>query len=521
VHNTHVLNDYAITSWYTDGISITDITRPGNIISVGRYDTYPQGSGGGFSGCWGVYPFLPSGTIVASDINNGLIVLTPTYVRGCYLEGVVTDSISGLPLNNATVQVIGVTVPDEITGVNGAYATGTVTPGTVSVQVSRAGYQSKTVTNVVLINGQLTVVDVALNPLTAMTATGQVVNAITGDPVAGAQVQIYNGSSDNMVVTDVNGNFAIPAFFPDNYNVDAGKWGFQTYCTNSQAINTGTIPIIIQLQPGIYDDFTFDLGWTVTGASANEWERGEPDGTTTQGGSAANPEVDVTADCRDKAYVTDNGGGGAWDNDVDGGNTVLTSPVFDATGFLNPYVNYARWFYNGGNNGGGPADDTMTVKLSNGSTTVTLESIFPGSPNNSTWVNRNYEIGAFLMPTATMQLIVETADWGPVFNIVEGALDKFEVVEGPLSVAEPNSMQLYAYPNPYSDAIRITFDNAKLKGTAYLVITDLSGRIISEEKIDISKNYIDTGLNINAGTYLAQIVAADFNPSPLRITKIK
>src|SRR4030095_6207008 len=100
------------------------------------------------------------------------------------------------------------------------------------VTVTRAGYQSKTINNVVLVNGQLTIVDVALNPLTAMTATGQVIDAITGFPVAGVQVEIFNGASDNFVTSDAGGNFAIPAFFPDNYNVDAGKWGYVTYCSN-------------------------------------------------------------------------------------------------------------------------------------------------------------------------------------------------------------------------------------------------------------------------------------------------
>ncbi len=519
VHNTHVLNDYAVTSWYKDGVSITDITRPNNIISVGRYDTYTQGSGGGFAGDWGVYPFLPSGTIVASDIDNGLYVLTPTYVRGCYLEGVVTDSVSTLPLNNATVQIIGVTLPNEITGITGEYATGTPDSGTVSVTVTRAGYQSKTINNVVLVNGQLTTVDVALNPLTAMTATGQVINAVTGLPVPNAHVEIFNGASDNLVTTDASGNFAIPAFFPDNYNIDAGQWGYITYCSNSQPINTGTIPLIIQLQPGIYDDFTFDLGWTVSGVSGNEWERGVPDATFTNGGTAANPGVDVSTDCRDKAYVTDNGGGGAWDNDVDNGNTVLTSPAFDATGFLNPHVRYARWFYNGGNNGGGNADDTLTVKMTNGTVTVTLETLFPNSPNSSTWVNRDYEIGAFLAPSASMHFIIETADWGPVFNIVEGGLDKFEVVEGPVGIAEQfNGSSINVFPNPFNDEVRVTFDNTQ-PGSATLVISDVSGRIVSREPVNPSAGYADVGKNLVSGVYFVRLEKSGTLYSPVKICK--
>ncbi|MEY4111414.1 MAG: hypothetical protein RLZZ46_1770, partial [Bacteroidota bacterium] len=104
VHNTHILNDYAVTSWYTDGVVITDGHRPGNLVNVGWYDTSPL-TGDGFNGCWGVYPFLPSGNLVASDIEGGLYVLTPTYVRAAYLEGTVTDSICGDPLAGVTVTI--------------------------------------------------------------------------------------------------------------------------------------------------------------------------------------------------------------------------------------------------------------------------------------------------------------------------------------------------------------------------------------------------------------------------------
>lgn len=525
VHNTHILNDFAVTSWYKDGVSITDVSRPDNIVNVGSYDTFTQGSGNGFDGCWGVYPFLPSGTIVASDISNGLVVLTPTYVRGCYLEGVVTDSISGLPLNNATVQVVS-TALAPVTNLTGEYKTGTVTPGTVSIQVTRAGYVTKTINNIVLTNGQLTVVDVELAPLNAFTASGQVIDATTGAPVPNAKVQLWNGTSDNLITADANGNFAIPAFFPDNYNIDAGKWGYYTYCSNLQPINSGTIPLVIQLQPGIYDDFTFDLGWTVSGASGNSWERGEPVGTVTQGGpgggAVANPDVDVTNDCRDKCYVTDNGGGGAWDNDVDGGNTILTSPLFDATSFLNPDVKYSRWFYNGGNNGGGPADDTLTVKLTNGVTTVTLETLFPNSPNNSTWVNKTYSIGQFLAPTANMRLIVETADYGPVFNIVEGGLDRFEVTEGPVGFAESaGNTTLVAYPNPFSDKITVKFDNLPAGENALITVTDPTGRVVATMATDSRQNFVTFGEKLSQGIYIITMQSKDRVSAPLRIAKTK
>jgi choice-of-anchor B domain-containing protein len=106
VHNTHVRNDFAITSWYRDGITIVDASRRGNLITTGYYDCNTSLAGNGFNSIWGVYPFLPSGNLVCSDIEQGLFVLSPTYVRACYLEGLVTDSITGFPLANALVKFL-------------------------------------------------------------------------------------------------------------------------------------------------------------------------------------------------------------------------------------------------------------------------------------------------------------------------------------------------------------------------------------------------------------------------------
>jgi hypothetical protein len=49
---------------------------------IGFYDTYQGPAGNGYEGCWGVYPYLPSGNIIASDVNEGLFVLKLNYIVG-------------------------------------------------------------------------------------------------------------------------------------------------------------------------------------------------------------------------------------------------------------------------------------------------------------------------------------------------------------------------------------------------------------------------------------------------------
>jgi choice-of-anchor B domain-containing protein len=156
IHNTHVLKnnvgEFAVTSWYRDGIVVTDVTRPTNIVNVGWYDTYTAGGGSGFDGCWGVYPFLPSGRLVTSGRDNTLHVLTPTYKRACYYEGTVIDSITNLPISNATVIVPQKTVATDLSG---AFRTGSVDTSVI-ISAQKSGYVTKTFTKNLLRAGIVT-----------------------------------------------------------------------------------------------------------------------------------------------------------------------------------------------------------------------------------------------------------------------------------------------------------------------------------------------------------------------------
>ena len=78
-HNTHVIGNYLVTSYYRDGVTIIDASDPYNLLEVAYFDTSPQYEGEGFEGCWGAYPYLPSGLILATDRQNGLHILSTPY----------------------------------------------------------------------------------------------------------------------------------------------------------------------------------------------------------------------------------------------------------------------------------------------------------------------------------------------------------------------------------------------------------------------------------------------------------
>lgn len=80
VHNAFVKGDKAYVSWYTEGVRVLDLSNPSSPVEVASYDTWP-GTSGGYNGCWGVYPYLPSGIILANDISTGLYVLAESSLQ--------------------------------------------------------------------------------------------------------------------------------------------------------------------------------------------------------------------------------------------------------------------------------------------------------------------------------------------------------------------------------------------------------------------------------------------------------
>lgn len=159
-HNVHVKNDYLVTSFYTEGVIITDGHRPQNLIEVGNYDTY-DGANGSFNGVWGTFPFFESGLIIASDIGTGLYIFEPEYKRASYLEGIVTDSTSGEPIDQVSIKILSSDPNAEMSNISGAYKTGQVTTGAFIAEYTKFGYFPKQVA-INLESGEVTLMNVEL-----------------------------------------------------------------------------------------------------------------------------------------------------------------------------------------------------------------------------------------------------------------------------------------------------------------------------------------------------------------------
>jgi choice-of-anchor B domain-containing protein len=206
-HNVHFHNNFLVNSYYTAGLQILDVSQPGLMIETGFYDTSPT-NGNGFSGCWGAYPYLPSGNILATDRQQGLFVLSSNYSRGCYFNATVIDSVSRQNIIIANVEVL---TTDMIgtTNIFGNFRAGQAQGGTFQVVVAKAGYETDTfsisLTNGVLLNKQF-----ALLPFGISRSEQELLNNISIYPNPAqslVKVDGFLGSGKNLKwsLTDLRG----------------------------------------------------------------------------------------------------------------------------------------------------------------------------------------------------------------------------------------------------------------------------------------------------------------------------
>jgi choice-of-anchor B domain-containing protein len=74
-HNGYTIGDKYYMSNYRRGLTILDISNPNSITEHAFLDTYLADNDADFNGAWGVYPFLPSGNLLISDIERGLVIV--------------------------------------------------------------------------------------------------------------------------------------------------------------------------------------------------------------------------------------------------------------------------------------------------------------------------------------------------------------------------------------------------------------------------------------------------------------
>ncbi len=177
-------------------------------------------------------------------------------------------------------------------------------------------------------------------------------------------------------------------------------------------------------------DLESSQGFTVSAAddtaTLGVWIQVDPHG------SAAAPEDDHTP-AGTQCFVTGQGlpGGATAFNDVDGGKTTLFSPLFDVSGFDEPWIGYWRWYSNDA--GPAPHEDVFTVDASGdgGQSWVNVEIVGPtGVETSGGWFYHDFRVADLVTPSASVQLRFVAADLSSD-SVVEAAVDDLVVTDCP------------------------------------------------------------------------------------------
>ncbi|MEM9547290.1 MAG: choice-of-anchor B family protein [Bacteroidota bacterium] len=502
-HNTHYFDGFLVTSWYTDGLVIVDANKPDNLVKVAAYDTETVFTED-FEGCWGAYPYLPSGLILASDINHGLFVFQPKrqdgengYQRACYLEGTVTDANTGASISNATISILSTNPNEENTGLSGRYRTGQITPGTFGVEFRHPLYDTETRTATIE-SGEVTILDMQMKNYEI---TGTVKNE-NGDPIEGATILIENTNEDvNVVIlSDEEGNWSTRIKRGVIYTIYAAQWGYKGSFTLLNFVPGNTVDFI--LEEGYEDDFFADLGWSVSGnATDGVWEIAKPN-FIFGGGQTTQTSNDIQTDLGSTYYITGAGGNSIGGNDVDGGSTVLTSQPMDFTGYERIDFSYYLWFSNLPSTNNPDPNDFVTVSVTNGIDTIELTR---DDQNGSSWssiIETSVDISEMEF-NDNMRIIVFTADREPG-HIVEAGFDSFKAVGfKATNVIEQTNLGISISPNPTNNFIILRTKWA-WEGEKRIVIFDGMGKVVKEGELTNPTMQIELD-NLPSGLYTMQV----------------
>jgi choice-of-anchor B domain-containing protein len=373
-HNLYVKGHYIYASNYRSGLRIFDIQDPENPVEVAWMDTYPADDGLGYDGSWSNYPFFPSGNVIISDIQQGLIVVRPEL-----------DTLS-FTIEQALGETFSPAGGDELV---------------VSITERNVTLDPSTPT---------------LNLRDSQGAITQIAGTPTGAPNTYSFTTPRRGCLETI-----------------DWWVSAQSNSGQTYTWPQLApTQTNSSVVATSLVTAFEDDAETDPGYTVTGtATDGQWTRGVP-----VNGGRGDPASD--ADGSGRAWLTDNVAG---NSDVDNGETILTSPVIDASAGGN--LTYSYWL-NDTSTGSLGTDDQLRVEYAtnaagtNWATLRTYEDAFNQWRDESVVIGDAGEIPA----TGTLRLRFIAADVNSG-NIVEAGIDairieKFECVEPPACAADTN-----------------------------------------------------------------------------------
>ncbi len=476
LHNVHVRGDELYVAGYTEGLRVLDITDPRHPAEFASADSY-AGPSGGYNGVWETYPYFPSGTVIASDMQTGLYVYRPVRDYGIVRVNVV-DVDTQQPVEGVSVYIS--VLNDSLTTPADGIVQFGPDPGAYTVSSKRFGWTGAAA-NLNVVNGGRDTLTLAIRQKAPASWSGTLRDAMTLAPLEDADLELRYTLLT--ATTDVNGDFAFPAVPEDIYALLTHSPGHVPNESNRYIGPGSTGPVTIDVQPApIYDDLEAPSGWTV-GAAGDDatsgiWVRVEPLGTGQPQPGDVQTEYDRTPGAGQMCYVTGQGTtpGSLGEADVDNGRTSLTTPALDLSGMSDPHVGWWQWFYSNGT-----LDDWFAVRVSNdnGATWTDVDTL-RGPDTAPSWKERTIRIADYVTPTAQTMVRFVAADLGGS-SVVECAVDDLIAWDAAGTVSIPAGPRAAALrfraprPNPAAGAVALTLE-VPVRTDLDIAVFDVTGR---------------------------------------------
>lgn len=108
-HNPYIVGRWAYMANYRAGMRVLDTVDVGGgkLTEVAYFDVMGGPDTAGYDGAWTVYPFLPSGNVLISGMNQGLFVVDPTFDDPPSSPLQTSAAITGVSRDGSTVVVTG------------------------------------------------------------------------------------------------------------------------------------------------------------------------------------------------------------------------------------------------------------------------------------------------------------------------------------------------------------------------------------------------------------------------------
>ncbi len=234
-HNLYTKGNFIYEANYRSGLRVFDATDPINPTEIAFFDTFPGSDSPNFNGAWSVYPYLPSGTIIVSDLERGLFILDVT-----------NDTTQRLDL-----QFVG-SIPPNIDP---------AAPTPITIQITET--------------------NVTLDPASVLMT-----------------VTTNNGTPADILMTSIGSNQFTADLPPSNCFDELSFFvAAQTTLGNQFTSSTENTAVITGFNNILVDNFETNAGWSVQdiAISGGSWQRGTPNGLGDRGDPTS--DADGSGNC--------------------------------------------------------------------------------------------------------------------------------------------------------------------------------------------------------------------------------